>query len=154
MFVARLTPMPEAPLISRLGTRDGRTIGSCRLSEKLGWKSTVFFSMSARMLAGDAGHARFGVAHGRGRVAVDAAEVALAVDQRVAQSEVLGHAHERVVDRRVAVGVVLAHDLTDDGGALLVGVAGRKVQLGHRVEDAALHRLQAVAHVRDGARRR
>jgi hypothetical protein len=40
----------------------------------------------------------------------------LAVDQGVTHGEVLGHAHHRVVDRRVAVGVVLPHDLTDDGG--------------------------------------
>ena len=49
-------------------------------------------------LGGDGRHARLGVAHGRGGVAVDGAEVALAVDQRVAQREVLGQAHERVVD--------------------------------------------------------
>ena len=68
----------------------------------------------------DGGHARLGVAHGRGRVAVDRAEVALAVDERVAQREVLRHAHEGVVDRLVAVGVVLAHHVADDRGALAI----------------------------------
>ena len=48
--------------------------------------------------APSARQARLGVAHGRGRVAVDGAEVALAVHQRRAHVQVLGHAHERVVD--------------------------------------------------------
>ena len=62
-----------------------------------------------------------GVAHGRGVVAVDRAEVALAVDQHVAQREILRHAHDGVVHRGVAVRVVLADDVADDACALLVG---------------------------------
>jgi hypothetical protein len=57
---------------------------------------------------GDRCQARFGVAHRRRAVAVAAAEVALAVDQRVALREVLRHAHQRLVGRQVAVRVVLA----------------------------------------------
>jgi hypothetical protein len=40
-----------------------------------------------QQLVGDLGQADFGVAHGRGVVAVDRAEVALAVDQHVAQEK-------------------------------------------------------------------
>jgi hypothetical protein len=72
-------------------------------------------------LVRDLGQADFGVAHGRGVVAVDAAEVALAVDQHVAQREVLRHAHDGVVHRRVAVRVVLADHVADDARTLLVG---------------------------------
>src|SRR3989304_2221219 len=61
---------------------------------------------------------------GGGRVVVDRAEVALAVHQRVAHGEVLGQAHHRLIDGAVAVGVVLAQDLADDTGALLVLGAG------------------------------
>src|SRR5580693_7795109 len=50
--------------------------------------------------------APFGVAHGRGRIAVDRTEIALPVDERQAHGEILRHAHERVVDRLVAVGMV------------------------------------------------
>ena len=46
---------------------------------------------------------RFGVAIGGRRIGIDRAEVAVPVDQRIAQREVLRHAHERVVDRAVAV---------------------------------------------------
>ena len=53
----------------------------------------------AQHLHGDLAEARLGVTHGRRRVALDGAEVALAVDERVAHVEVLGHAHERRVDR-------------------------------------------------------
>ena len=47
MFVAMPTAMPEEPFTSRLGKRAGRTLGSLRLSSKLGDQSTVSFSMSA-----------------------------------------------------------------------------------------------------------
>ena len=38
------------------------------------------------------------------------------VDQRVAEAEGLGHAHQGVVDGGVAVGVVLGHHVTGDAG--------------------------------------
>jgi hypothetical protein len=71
-------------------------------------------------LVRDLGEADLGVAHRRRVVAVDRAEVALAVDEHVAHREVLRHAHDRVVDRLVAVRVVLADDVADDARRLLV----------------------------------
>ena len=102
-------------------------------------------------LGRDRGHARFRVAH-RGRwIAVDGAEVALAVDQWIAQREQLGEPDECVIQRDVAVRVVLAHHLADDRGAL--AVAGRRGQphLVHRVQDPAVYGLEAVADVGQGA---
>ena len=56
---------------------------------------------------------RLGVPH-RGRwVVARRAEVALPVDQRVAQRPRLRHPHQGVVDRRVAVRVVVTHRLGD-----------------------------------------
>ncbi len=105
----------------------------------------------AQHLGGQPVQARLGVAHRRRGVAVDVAEVAVPVDERIAHREVLGETHERVVDRRVAVRVVLAHHLADDLGALDVLAVGLQAQLVHHVEHAAVHRLQTVAHVREGA---
>ncbi len=102
-------------------------------------------------LFGDEGQASLGVAHGRRVVAVDRAKVALAVDQHVAEAEVLGHADHRLVDGGVAVGMVLAQDLADDAGALFVGLVGPQAQVVHGVQDAAVDRLEAVAHVGQGA---
>ena len=99
---------------------------------------------------GQAGEAHLGVTHGRGGVAVDGPEVALAVHQRVAQGEVLGHAHHGVIDRGVAVGVVFTDDVADDAGALAVGPVIVVAALAHGEENAAVHRLEAVAHVRQG----
>ena len=96
---------------------------------------------------GDLGQARLGVAVGGGVVAVDRAEIALAVDQLIALREILGEAHHGVVDRLVAVGVELADHLADDGGAFLVGVGGIELEQPHRMQDAPLHRLQPVARV-------
>ena len=99
------------------------------------------------MSAATVGQARFRVALGGRVIAVDVAEVALAVDQRVAHGEVLRQARQRVVDRLVAVRVEVAHHLADDLGALQVAARRIQPQLAHGVEDAPVHGLQAVAHV-------
>ena len=93
------------------------------------------------------GHPALGVAHrGRGVVA-RRAEVALAVDQRRAHHPRLGQADEGVVDRGVAVGVVLAHHVADDARALREPAVGPVAAVVHRVEHPAVHRLQPVADV-------
>ena len=108
---------------------------------------------SVEQQARDLGEARLGVSHRRGVIAVDVAEIALPLDQRPALREVLREAHQRVVDRLVAMRVVLADDVADDAGAFLERRARVELQLAHRPEHAAVHRLQAVANVRQRALR-
>ena len=64
------------------------------------------------------GQAAFGVAHGGGVIAVDIAEIALPVDQRIAHGEILRQAHQRVIDRLVAMGMEVAHHIAHDLGAI------------------------------------
>ena len=99
---------------------------------------------------GGGAHPALGVAHGGGGV-VGRAEVAVPVDGREPHRPVLGHPDERVVDRAVAVRVEAAHDLAHDARALDVAAVGAQSHLVHRVEDAALHRLEPVAGVGEGA---
>ena len=92
-------------------------------------------------------HPALGVPHrGRGVVA-RRAEVALAVDQRRAHHPRLGEPDQGVVDRAVAVRVVLTHDVTDDAGALREAAVGPVAPVVHRVEHPAVHRLETVAYV-------
>jgi hypothetical protein len=97
-------------------------------------------------------HAALGVAHAGRRIAVDRAEVPLAVDERHAHGERLRHAHQGVVDRLVAVRVEAAQHVADHARALGVALVGRHPELVHRVQDAAVHGLQTVARVRKRAR--
>ena len=90
--------------------------------------------------------AALGVATGCGRV-VGTAPVPVPVDERDPHRERLRQPHHRVVDRRVAVRVVLAHDVADDAGALDVRPVRAQAGLRHRVQDPAVHRLEAVAGV-------
>jgi hypothetical protein len=46
------------------------------------------------------------------------------------------------------VRVVVTHDVTDDAGALHVPAVRPEAGVEHRVQDLAVHRLQAVPHVR------
>jgi hypothetical protein len=46
-------------------------------------------------------------------------KIALSVDQRVSKGEVLGHAHDRVVDSHVAVRVVFPNDVSDNTSGFL-----------------------------------
>ena len=103
-------------------------------------------------MIGNGSELGFGVALMGGRIAVHRAEVALPGDERQAHHPVLGHADQRVVDGGVAVRMILTHHVADDAGAFRGLAIGIKLQVViHRVEDAPLHRLEAVAHVRQGA---
>ena len=147
MLVAMPTAMPDEPLTSRFGMRVGSVSGSLLLAVVVRHEIDGFHVDVGQHVGGDALEPALGVAVGRGRIAVDRAEVALAVDQRVAHREVLRHAHQRLVGRGVAVRVVLAEHVADDPRALDVGPVPDVVRLVHREQDAAVHRLQPVAHV-------
>ena len=97
--------------------------------------------------ARDFGQPRLGVTHGGGVIAVDVAKIALPVHQRIALGEVLREAHQRIVDRLVAVRVEIAHHVAHDLGGFLERSPGIKPQQPHAVEDAAVHRLEAVARI-------
>ena len=99
-------------------------------------------------LVGDLRQTHFRVAHRRGRVAVDRAEVPLPVDERITERELLDHPDQRFVDGRVAVGVVLPEHLTDDARRLLVGAVRDEPELLHGVEHPPVDGLEAVADVR------
>ena len=95
-------------------------------------------------------HARFGITHGGRPVAVDGAEVALALHEGIADIEVLRQTHHGVVDGAVAMGMVFAQHVAHDAGALAKRLVGRHAQFVHGVQDAPVHGLEAVAHIRQG----
>ena len=99
----------------------------------------------------DLGQPDFGVAHRRGVVAVDRPEIALSVDQHVAHGKVLRHSDDGVVDRLVAMRVVLADHIADDAGRLLVSAVPVVAELVHRKQHAPVHRLESVARIGKGA---
>jgi len=94
---------------------------------------------------------RLRVAVRRRRIAVHGAEVPLAIDERIAERELLNHPHQRVVHRAVAVGVVFTQDIAHDRRRLLVAAARDEAQLVHCVEDPAVDRLETVADIRQRA---
>jgi len=144
------TAMPVAPLTSRFFFfRHPR-----RQNDRLGLGAVVvrpemhrrLFDLGQHLVA-DPCETALGVAHRRRAVAIERSEVAGAVDQRIAQGEGLRHANQRFVQRRVAMRMVAAHHIADDLRALaMLGVRG-EILLPHRIENPALHRLQAVADV-------
>ena len=98
------------------------------------------------------GQARFGISICRRRIAVDRAEIALPVDQRHAHGEILRHPDHRIVNRLVAVRMIFTDHVTDDARRLDVLLVRRVPLLVHRIQDAAMHRLQAVARIGQRAR--
>ena len=117
MFVAMPTAMPDEPLTSRFGKRDGQHARLfSRFVEVRVPVDGVLVDVAQHLVA-ELRHARLGVTVGRGGVAVDGAEVAVAVDERIAHGEVLRQTHQRVVDRRVAVRMIPAQHVADAGRA-------------------------------------
>ena len=100
---------------------------------------------------GDLRQADFGVAHGRSAVAIDRAEVALTVDQHMAQGKRLRHAHDRVVNGSVTVWMVFTHHIAHDARALLEWPVPVVVLFVHPEQDATVYGFEAVAGVRQGA---
>ena len=152
MLVAMPTAMPELPLISRFGNARGQNFGLRFALVVVGLEIDGFLVDVFEQRGGDARKARFGVPHGRGRIAIDGAEVALAIDQRIAHAKTAAPCGptRRKRARRRAGGIcpstsptILAH--------LRVGrLKCRPISL-HAVKDAAVDRLQAVANVGQGA---
>src|SRR5262245_10246291 len=133
--------------VGEVGRKDGRfligaVIGGAEIDRLL--------IDALKQQTGDRAEAAFRVPHGRRVIPVHVAEIALPVDERVADRKVLCETDERIVDRLIAVGVEVAHDLTDDLGALLVAAGGIELELPHGEEDAPVHGLEAVAHVGEG----
>ena len=71
-----------------------------------------------------AGQTRFGIAHRGWRIGVHATEVALTVDQRQAHRPILGHTRQRIIDRAVAMRVIVTHHVADDLGRFTIGPPG------------------------------
>ena len=94
----------------------------------------------------------FGVAHGRGRIAVDRTEIALAVDQRQAHGEILRHPDQGVVHGLVAVRVIFTDDVADHARRLAIRLVPLVAVLVHRIEDAPVHGFEAVARIGQRAR--
>ena len=99
---------------------------------------------------GDRGQPGFRVAHRRGWVVVHGAEVAVTIEERMAAGEGLHQPHQGVVDRLVAMGVVLAEHIPHHPGAFAVGAIWGEPQLVHREQDAALHGFESIPHIRQG----
>ena len=91
------------------------------------------------------GEAGLRIAVGGRRIRVllraNAAPVALAIDERHVEHEALRHADHRVVNRRVAMRVVVADHMTNRQGRLLIRPTRAATELVHRMDDAALDGL-------------
>ena len=144
--------MPPAPLTSRLGNLAGKHRRLLEPVVVVRLEVDRILVEIVEQVLRDLGEARLGIALCRRRVAVDRAEIALPVDQRQTHGEVLRHAHESVVDGEIAVRVEVAHRVAHDLRRLHVLLVEVEPEPLHRVEDAPVHGLQSVAHVRQSAR--
>ena len=90
---------------------------------------------------GHDGQARFGVTRGRRVIAIDVAEVTLTVHQRIANGKVLRQTRHRVIDRGVAVRVIVAHHVAGNFGRLPETARRRQAQFTHRVQNTSVNRL-------------
>ncbi len=106
-----------------------------------------FLVQVGQQLVCQLGHAHFGVSHGRSVVAVDGTEVALTVDQQVAQGKWLRHPNDGVVYSGVTVRVIFTDHVTDHTGRFLVRFVPVVTQLAHGEQDTPVHGLQAITRI-------
>ena len=98
----------------QIGIARGQNTGFFFLAIVIGMEINRVFLDIFEQRQGCFGEARFRVTHGGCRIAVNRTEIALAINQRHAQRERLRHAHERVINRAVAVGMITTHHIADD----------------------------------------
>ena len=91
----------------------------------------LFFNISKK-LGSETRHLRLRVAIRCWCIAIDRAKIALTDDEGVSHGEILRHFHHRVVDRCVAVRMVLADHVADDSRRLSRLCRGREPALMHR----------------------
>ena len=97
---------------------------------------------------GNLAHAGFGITVSRRGIAVYRSEVAVAVHQHVPHGKILRQTDQRVVYGSVAVRVVLPQHRAHGIRTFAVRLIGVQVLFKHRIQDPAVYRLEAVAHVR------
>ena len=91
-----------------------------------------------------------GITVGGGGVTIDGTKVAVAIDERIAQREGLRQAHHGIVNTGIAVRMIPAQHITDDGRALAVGLIGGQAVLIGGKQNAAVNRLQSVPYIGQG----
>ena len=96
----------------------------------------------------DTRHSDFGITHRGGVIAIDRTKVALAIDQHVAQREILRHTDDGVVNGCITVGVIFTDHITDHTGRFFVSLVPVVIEFVHGEQHTAVHRFQAVAHIR------
>ena len=102
-------------------------------------------------LKGNGSHLGLGVSRRCSTVVTGGPEVTLAQCQRVTHNPALNQAHQSVVDSDIAVGVELTHHVANHAGALIERSVRAVATVVHRVDHAAVHGLEAVTHIRQGA---
>ena len=110
----------------------------------------VFLQVRKQHVLGIIRHAALNITGRGGLIALDGAEVAVAVHHGRHLFPILSHHHDGLPDGTVSVGMIFTHGIAHDTGHLTEGAGGADAQLRHIVENAALNRLQAVPHVRQG----
>ena len=117
------TAIPVRAIGQRLGKAAGKTTGSFDRPSNSAKIDRVLFD-AVEQKPRNIGHPRFGVTIGGGVIAVDIAEIALAVDQRITRGKILREADKRVIDRLVAVRMESTHHVADDLCGFLGGEPG------------------------------
>ena len=102
---------------------------------------------SGHQVDGNRRQPRFGIAIGRGIIAVDIAEIALPVDQWIAQRKCLGEADHRVINRLVAMRMIFADNIANNTCAFLISARRVKLEQTHRPEQTSVNRLQPIAQI-------
>ena len=89
----------------------------------------------------------FRVAHRRGRIAIDAAEVPLPIHQQVTFRKILSHSRHGIINSGVAVRMIFAQNLANDTRGFFMGSVVADAHIVHGVQNSALDRLQPIPRV-------
>ena len=96
--------------------------------------------------------ARFGVAHRRRRITINRTKIPLPINQRQAHGKGLRHAHQRIINRSIAMRMVFTHHVANHARRFAIGLVSRVAGFLHGKQNAPMDRLQPIAHIGQSAR--
>ena len=137
----------------------GQKIGKgCGQNHGLGERAVVVFPEIHRIFRqafqkrlGDNGHPRLCVSARGGIVAVDISKIALTIHQRIAHVEILRQAGHGIIDRRIAMGMIIAHHIAGNLRRFAKSAVGSQLQFAHCIKNAAVNRFQTISCIRQSA---
>ena len=142
---------PARPVGQKIGEGCGQNLGFRQGAIVIWAEINGVFVQPFKQRLGHRGHARLSISACRGVIAINISKISLTIDQWIAQVKILGQTRHCVINRGIAMWVVIPHHIARDFRRFTEAPVRGQTQLAHCKQDAAMNGFQAITRIRQGA---